>query len=62
MFSNFLDERISNPNLPEILFFDENILAKLNRSKLQLKKKPTPFLSNTRFRLTNYLSIALSTL
>lgn len=32
----------------EIRFFDENILAKKNRSKLQLIKSSTPFLSDTK--------------
>ncbi|CAN0279696.1 unnamed protein product, partial [Phaeothamnion confervicola] len=33
MFERFLEERVAHPRQPEIRFFDESILAKLNRSK-----------------------------
>jgi hypothetical protein len=38
-FSRFLDERIQNPSDPEIRFFDESIIAKINRSKKQTFSK-----------------------
>ena len=48
MFERFIEERISNPNQPEIRFFNESIIQKLNRSaKTSLssgRKKDTPFL------------------
>eukprot|EP00536_Pseudo-nitzschia_multiseries_P002538 jgi/Psemu1/5747/gm1.5747_g len=50
LFQRFLEERKDNPDLPEIRFFDESIVAKRNRSKkstLGIKaKKPTPFLDD----------------
>eukprot|EP01038_Epipyxis_sp_PR26KG_P004914 gene4914-6877_t len=46
MFSNFINERMEFPNQPEIQFFDENIIAKENRSKYSFAKKTTPFLSD----------------
>ena len=48
MFENFLEERISNNEHPQVLFFNESIIAKKNRSKLTGggKKKKTPFLDD----------------
>jgi hypothetical protein len=46
MFTNFISERADSPDQSEIQFFDENILAKKNRSKFQLSKSSTPFLSD----------------
>lgn len=50
MFQRFLEERMDNPDHPEIRFFDESILAKLNRSKVKKMAKggklPTPFLDD----------------
>ena len=49
LFQRFLEERIENPNLPEIRFFDESIVAKRNRSKKAIAnggKKSTPFLND----------------
>ncbi len=37
---------MANPKQPEILFFDESIIAKLNRSKTTISKRETPFLSS----------------
>jgi len=50
-FQMFLEERKENPDIPEIRFFDESIIAKRNRSKRETlakggKKKPTPFLDD----------------
>lgn len=50
MFERFIEERISDPDQPEVLFFDESIIAKNNRSRLRTVKgkgkKTTPFLSD----------------
>jgi hypothetical protein len=46
MFERFIEERIANPNHPQIKFFDESIIAKLNRSKTQLSKRETSFLDD----------------
>ena len=51
MFYNFVEERCENPNDPEVLFFDDTINAKFNRSKkvvLTGRKKETAFLDDTR--------------
>ncbi|CAM9758208.1 unnamed protein product [Chrysoparadoxa australica] len=47
MFERFMEERSARPNQPEIRFFEESILAKLNRSKTNPIKHETPFLSDT---------------
>eukprot|EP00978_Attheya_sp_CCMP212_P021643 scaffold63488_cov51-Attheya_sp.AAC.2 len=50
MFARFVDERIENRKQPEVLFFDESILAKNNRSKkstlISGGKTETPFLAD----------------
>lgn len=50
LFQRFLEERKENPEIPEIRFFDESIIAKRNRSKRETLakggKKPTPFLDD----------------
>lgn len=50
IFQRFLEERKENPDGPEIRFFDESILAKLNRSKMTTMAKggklSTPFLDD----------------
>jgi hypothetical protein len=52
MFANFIHEKIDSMNQqevsPEIRYFDEQIIAKKNRSKFTLKKSTTPFLSDDR--------------
>ena len=51
MFHNFVEERRENPADPEVLFFDDTINAKFNRSKkvvLTGRKKETAFLDDTR--------------
>mmetsp|Transcript_15455 Transcript_15455/g.17692 ORF Transcript_15455/g.17692 Transcript_15455/m.17692 type:complete len:913 (-) Transcript_15455:149-2887(-) len=57
LFMRFLEERRENPDIPEIRFFDESILAKRNRSKkatlVNGGKKPLPFLNDkTTWRVT----------
>ncbi|TPX34627.1 hypothetical protein SeMB42_g07288 [Synchytrium endobioticum] len=52
-FAQFTLERIERPETDhEILFFDECIKAKLNRSQLRLKKEATPFLTDTSYAIT----------
>ncbi|KAG5189173.1 hypothetical protein JKP88DRAFT_303023 [Tribonema minus] len=45
MFERFLEEQLSHPDQPEIRFFEESIVQKLNRGK-KIIKKDTPFLNN----------------
>ena len=44
-FDSFLTKRLYDPGEPDVTFFDQSIDAKRNRSKLNLKKVDTPFLS-----------------
>jgi hypothetical protein len=45
MFTQFITDRLTrSPREYEVLFFDEIIKLKLNRSKLKLLKEDTPFL------------------
>jgi hypothetical protein len=46
MYSQFNDERVSMPSLPEIRFFEESMKEKMNRSKMTFTKSSTPFLSD----------------
>eukprot|EP00535_Pseudo-nitzschia_heimii_P002687 CAMPEP_0197181710 /NCGR_PEP_ID=MMETSP1423-20130617/5910_1 /TAXON_ID=476441 /ORGANISM="Pseudo-nitzschia heimii, Strain UNC1101" /LENGTH=1322 /DNA_ID=CAMNT_0042632007 /DNA_START=258 /DNA_END=4223 /DNA_ORIENTATION=+ len=47
-FDDFITKKMYNPKLPDIIFFDQSIDAKLNRSRLKLKKVHTPFLRSAR--------------
>jgi hypothetical protein len=40
----------------EVMFFDESIKQKLNRSRMKFTKEPTPFLSETRYKLSSKVS------
>lgn len=68
IFQRFLEERMDNPEYHEIRFFDESILAKLNRSKRSKMAKggplPTPFLEDEsgKVRIWNAVCVALSLL
>lgn len=46
-FDCFICKKILNPQEPVVLFFDQSINAKKNRSRLSLKKKETSFLTGT---------------
>jgi len=46
MFERFLEEH-SSEKPPEIRFFEESIIQKINRKKQQIIKKGTPFLNDT---------------
>jgi DENN domain-containing protein 5 len=57
MFQRFLEERVEDPENTEIRFFDESILAKLNRSKVSKMQKggkfATPFLDDESGRVSS---------
>ena len=46
MFNKFAEERECSPDQPEIKFFLESIIDKLNRSKVLTAKDTTPFLDS----------------
>ena len=43
-YHDFLARRMYSPGEPDLVFFDQSIDAKLNRSRMKLKKLETPFL------------------
>jgi pentatricopeptide repeat protein len=43
-FDDFMTRRMYSPGEPDLIFFDQSVNAKLNRSKLKIRKEPTPFL------------------
>lgn len=47
-FDDFITKRLYSPNQPDIIFFDQSIDAKLNRSRLKLRKTQTPFLQSAK--------------
>lgn len=47
-FDDFLTRRMYSPGEPDLVFFDQSIDAKLNRSKLKLRKVDTPFLQSAK--------------
>lgn len=47
-FDDFITKRLYSPEMPDIIFFDQSIDAKLNRSSLKLKKVDTPFLQSAK--------------
>lgn len=47
-FDDFITKRLYSPGEPDVIFFDQNIDSKLNRSKLRMKKVETPFLLNAK--------------
>lgn len=56
-FSQFVLERLERSETDyEILFFDESIKAKLNRSKLRFSKELTPFLKDDSYQITSSIS------
>ncbi|KAI8576404.1 hypothetical protein K450DRAFT_257121 [Umbelopsis ramanniana AG] len=53
MFTQFITDRLTrSPREYEVLFFDELIKLKLNRSKLKLLKEDTPFLDDDSFAVS----------
>eukprot|EP00934_Nitzschia_sp_Nitz4_P000654 Nitzschia sp. Nitz4//scaffold8_size234185//133089//136932//NITZ4_001270-RA/size234185-augustus-gene-0.271-mRNA-1//-1//CDS//3329559845//654//frame0 len=47
-FDDFITKRLYSPEMPDLIFFDQSIDAKLNRSRLKLKKVDTPFLEGAK--------------
>ena len=47
-FDDFITKRLYSPKMPDIIFFDQSIDAKLNRSRLKLQKVNTPFLQSAK--------------
>lgn len=47
-FDDFITKRLYSPGEPDVIFFDQNIDSKLNRSRLRMKKVETPFLLNAK--------------
>ena len=47
-FDDFITKRLYSPGEPDLVFFDQSIDAKMNRSKLKLKKVETPFLQSAK--------------
>jgi hypothetical protein len=47
-FDNFITKRMYYKKDPDVVFFDQSIQAKINRSKMTLKKKQTPFLQSAK--------------
>lgn len=45
-FDDFITKRLYSPQLPDVIFFDQSIDAKLNRYRLKLNKLDTPFLQS----------------
>ncbi len=45
-FDDFITKRLYSPELPDVIFFDQSIDAKLNRYRLKLNKVHTPFLQS----------------
>jgi len=47
-FDDFITKRMYNPDDADVIFFDQSIDAKDNRSRLKLKKVETPFLQSAK--------------
>jgi pentatricopeptide repeat protein len=47
-FDDFITKRLYSPEMPDIIFFDQSIDAKLNRSSLRFSKVDTPFLQSAK--------------
>lgn len=47
-FDDFLTRRMYSPGEPDLVFFDQSIKAKINRSKLKLRKSETPLLQSAK--------------
>ncbi|KAJ3367898.1 hypothetical protein HDU91_000999 [Kappamyces sp. JEL0680] len=52
-YAQFILDRIERPEDDyEVLYFDESIKQKLNRSRMRFTKEPTPFLDETTYQIT----------
>lgn len=47
-FDDFITKRLYSPEVPDIIFFDQSIDAKLNRSRLKLRKVDTPLVNSAK--------------
>lgn len=47
-FDDYITKRLYSPGEPDVIFFDQSIDAKLNRSRLKLRKVDTPFLQSAK--------------
>ena len=47
-FDDFITKRLYSPEMPDIIFFDQSIDAKNNRSRMRFKKVETPFLHSAK--------------
>ena len=49
MFQRFIDDKVYSPETPSIKFFDDSIIAKKNRSRVNVgRRRETKFISDTR--------------
>lgn len=48
LFDDFITKRLYSPGEPDVIFFDQSIDEKLNRSRLKVKKVDTPFLQSAK--------------
>jgi pentatricopeptide repeat protein len=62
-FDDFITKRLYSPQLPDVIFFDQSIDAKLNRYRLKLKKVHTPFLQSaqTHKQLETFVAVEPNT-
>ncbi|KAL3910952.1 MAG: hypothetical protein SGILL_007480, partial [Bacillariaceae sp.] len=62
-FDEFITKRLYSPELPDIIFFDQSIDAKLNRSRLKIRKTETPFLQSAKAhkQLEKFIAVEPST-
>lgn len=51
LFDAFITKRLYDPGAADVIFFDQSIDAKLNRSKLKIKKMETPYLQSASLHL-----------
>ncbi|KAI7866235.1 hypothetical protein BDF14DRAFT_1728679 [Spinellus fusiger] len=59
MFNQFITDRLAKSSRdPEILFFDEYIKLKLNRSKLKFVKESTPFLNDDSYHISQTIRVS----
>lgn len=47
-FDSYITKVMYTPKAPDVIFFDQSIIAKKNRSKMTLRKKRTPFLHSAK--------------
>lgn len=56
-YAQFILDRIESPEDDyEVLFFDESIKQKMNRSRMRFTKQQTPFLNETTYQISNSIT------